>query len=234
MNKKLVELLEKEWKWKGKENHFKENSVVYDVETGELLLVLDLIEDKGEWLYKLLRTNGEFTYRDESSLTSGLTEKQLKKLLAKSYLKDDEAADDLPLVYDVRTGEAFLATKRINNINDKFSYYLLCTNGKFTRLSGSWLTLGLNEKERKKLLIKSYLKRDEIEIIIHEPAYKKGQIVWDGLTKEKLFILGFKLVKGNYSYLLIRSNGKLAFLTERSIASSLLDTLFFRNFTKKI
>ena len=77
-DKIIKSFLEEEGKGKG--NQFKENSVVYDVETGELLLVLDLIEDKGEWYYKLLRINGEFTYRVESSLTSGLTEKQLKKI----------------------------------------------------------------------------------------------------------------------------------------------------------
>lgn len=220
LDKIIKSFLEEEGK--GKENHFKENSVVYDVETGELLLVLDLIEDKGEWRYKLLRTNGEFTYRVESSLTSGLTEKQLKKLLAKSYLKDDEAADYLPLVYDVRTGEAFLAIGRIK-LDDIVLSKLLCTNGKITGRLGSLLTSGLTEKERKKLLIESYLKCDKTEIIVHRPTYKKGQIVLDCLTKEKLLILGFKLVKDDYSYLLLRTNGKLTFLTERSIASSLLE-----------
>ena len=222
LDKIIKSFLEEEGKGKGKENQFEENSVVYDVETGELLLVLDLIEDKGEWHYKLLRTNGEFTYRVESSLTSGLTEKQLKKLLAKSYLKDDEAADYLPLVYDVRTGEAFLA---IGLIEDKDEWYfkLLCTNGEFTLRLDSLLTLGLTEKERKKLLIESYLKCNEFDIIIHRPTYEKGQIVFDCLTKEKLLVLGFKLVKDDYSYLLLRSNGKLAVLPERSIASSLLE-----------
>ena len=219
-DKIIKSFLEEEGKGKG--NQFKENSVVYDVETGELLLVLDLIEDKGEWYYKLLRINGEFTYRVESSLTSGLTEKQLKKLLAKSYLKDDEAADYLPLVYDVRTGEAFLAIGRMK-LDDIFLSKLLCTNGKITGRLGSLLTSGLTEKERKKLLIESYLKCNEFDIIIHRPTYEKGQIVFDCLTKEKLLVLGFKLVKDDYSYLLLRSNGKLTVLPERSIASSLLE-----------
>ena len=75
------------------------------------------------------------------------------------------------------------------------------------------------------MLIESYLKCDKTEIIVHRPTYKKGQIVLDCLTKEKLLILGFKLVKDDYSYLLLRTNGKLTFLTERSIASSLLEAI---------
>lgn len=221
--KSFLEEEEEEEKKKGKVKRFKENSIVYDVETGELLLVLDLIEDKGEWHYKLLRTNGEFTYRIESSLTSGLTEKQLKKLFAKSYLKNDEAADYLPLVYDVRTGEEFLAIGKIK-YNDEFLSKLLYTDSKFTCRLSSLLTSGLTEKERKKLLIKSYLKC--YEATSKRPAYKKGEIVFDCLTEEKLLILGFKLVKDDYSYLLLCTNGKLIFRKERSIASSLLETLF--------
>ena len=221
--KSFLEEEEKEEKEKGKVKRFKETSIVYDVETGELLLVLDLIEDKGEWHYKLLRTNGEFTYRIGSSLTSGLTEKQLKKLFAKSYLKNDEAADYLPLVYDVRTGEEFLAIGRIK-YNDEFLSKLLCTDSKFTYRLSSLLTSGLTEKERKKLLIKSYLKC--YEATSKRPAYKKGEIVFDCLTEEKLLILGFKLIKDDYSYLLLCTNGKLIFRKEHSIASSLLEILF--------